>query len=750
MIKGADFLLIGGGLASATAARTLRTEGAEGEIVIVSAEGFLPYHRPPLTKHFLLGGKSQEDILVLGEDYYREQAIEVMLATRAVRIHPKDKVVETDSAGEIRFKKLLIATGCRPRRLTIPGAELGGIYYLRTLLEAEALRQAMAGAKTAVIFGASFIGMELASSFTEKGIEVTIITREDLLFNKLASPEVSQFFTKYYKAQGVELIFKESIQEFRGSDRVESVVTSTGKVLSCDLVAIGLGVTPEVDFLHGSGIRVEDGILVSQYMQTNDPDIYAAGDVAKFFDPTFRRCRRIEHWDNAVKQGHIAAINMVGQRRPYHAVSYFFSDVFDLSFNFIGDTAEITERDLRGSIEEKSFAVLYLKGELLRAMFFLRRPASEAKAAESLILNGISLKRIKDKLADETFPLEKAAVQTVLVLQGGGALGAFECGVVKAMEEQRIYPDIVAGVSIGAFNAVIIAGNPRHAPAALEAFWDELALSTPVIPHEKTRRLLSSWYSLIVGSPNFFVPRWLRPVLHPNDLPLHWMSFYDPSPVKALLRKYVDFKRLKDSPIRLIVSAVNVETAELETFDSFMDTITPEHILASGSLPPGFPWTTIDGKHYWDGGIVSNSPFDQVIKLLGSAGKKVYAVDLYPRKKPLPKDLMEVIARRDEIFYSEKIDKDLHTLELINKYKVLVEEIMGHLEPRIVDQIRHRPLYIEVMGDAPPISITRIVHEGEEGEPPSRDYDFSRESIQEHKEEGYRVARARLEKEGGA
>jgi NTE family protein len=747
MLHDVDFLLIGGGLASATAAETLRKEGAEGKITIISAENFLPYHRPPLSKSYLLKDQKEDRILVNKEEFYQENQIDVILNTRALTVHPERKIVETDRGGEFHFNKLLIATGCCLKKLSVPGANLSGIYYLRTIACAQALRQAMETAKKAVVIGGSFIGMEIASSLAQKGIKVTIITQEDIVFDRLFSPEVSEFFDDYYKARGVEIFYGQTIKEFRGKKRVKSVVTNTGKEFFCDLVAVGVGVVPETDFLRQSGIDMDNGVLVDEYMQTNNQDIYAAGDVANFFDPVFGKYRRIEHWDNAVKQGKIAARNMMGKGQPYRAVSYFFSDVFDLTFNFIGDTTGVEGRIVRGSIKNKSFSVLYLRDEMLTAAFLMRRPASEDKAAGSLILNRANLKQVKRRLSDTKFALQNIATQKALVLQGGGALGAFQCGVVKAMEEKGIHPDIIAGVSIGAFNAAIIAGNPKHAASVLRAFWDELAVDTPEVPNEGVRRILSSLHSLIFGSPNFFRPRWLMPIQHPGQLPINWNSFYDPSPVKDLLHKYVDFKRLKHSPIRLLVSAVNVETSELDTFDSYADDITPDHILASGSLPPGFPWTTIYGKHYWDGGIVSNSPLDQVIEFGGFTGKKVYIVNLYPRNRPLPQNMMEVIARRDEIFFSEKIRKDIATKELIESYRKLVEEIVSYLDPEAADQVMQRPRYIETMGDTAPLSITRIVHEGEEGEPPSKDYDFSRKSIEEHIQEGYKIAKGVLDKE---
>lgn len=209
---------------------------------------------------------------------------------------------------------------------------------------------------------------------------------------------------------------------------------------------------------------------------------------------------------------------------------------------------------------------------------------------------------------------------------------AFECGVVKALEEEQIFPGIVAGVSIGAFNGAIIAGNPRNATQALEAFWGELAIVTPKIPlpppfmwGEKAALAMAI---VAFGVPKFFKPRWMPPYNLTNSL-ANWTSFYDAAPVKALMAQYVDFTALKTSPVRLLISAVNVTTAELEVFDSYVDDLTPDHIVASGSLPPGLPWTVIDGKPYWDGGIVSNSPFDLLIDRCGRDGKRVFIVDLF-------------------------------------------------------------------------------------------------------------------------
>lgn len=732
-----DFLLVGGGLASATAAETLRLEGAAGTIAILSAEAYPPYQRPPLSTQFLLGTQTEDRLSIFDDSFYREHSIDVILGTRATHLDADNQVIRTDRAGEFQFRKLLIATGAAPIRLQIPGSTLPGIHYLRTLADALDIRHSADSAKHAVVVGGSFLAVELAASLSARGIRVTLVAMEEILLDKLESQSVSDFFNRYYSEHGVEIVVGDEVIGFLGEARIEGVRTRSGKIIACDLALVATGVAPEVAFLQGSGIEVDDGIVVDRYLQTNLPDIFAAGDVANFFDPVFNIRRRIEHWDNAIKQGRLAAKNMLGQRAPYDEVSYFFCDVFDITFDFFGYPEIADKKITRGSFEDRSFALFYLKEDVPRALFSLGRPAQETKAVEALIRYRVNLHAITSKLGDPQFRIEQIPTQNILVLQGGGALGAFECGVVKGLEERGIYPDIVAGVSIGAFNGAVIAGNPDRPGAALEAFWHDLEVVTPEIPDGSLRRILSSWTSLVLGSPKFFHPKWFTPFWGLNQLWLNWTSFYDPSPVRELLAKYVDFGRLGSSPIRLLVSAVNVETAQLEIFDSYVDDLTPDHILASGSLPPGFPWTTIDGKHYWDGGIVSNSPLEGVIERCGTAGKRVFIADLFPGKKQLPANIVEVMFRRDEIVYSERIRNDERTRNVLHDFRRLVEEVLVDVSPDKLTQIKQRPRYIQLMGDIAPTVITRIVREMAEDEPLSKDYDFSALSIEQHKQSGY-------------
>ncbi|MBI3779585.1 MAG: patatin-like phospholipase family protein [candidate division NC10 bacterium] len=340
--------------------------------------------------------------------------------------------------------------------------------------------------------------------------------------------------------------------------------------------------------------------------------------------------------------------------------------------------------------------------------------------------------------------------ETVLVLQGGGALGAYECGAYKALEERGIIPDLVAGVSIGAVNAAIIAGSPRgKAASVLEAFWNEIAVADPLIPHEELSRSVAAWQIALFGVPKLFSPRWLTPSW-PAFLPFTWWtwtSLYDPAPLKKTLEKYVNFELLAAREVRLILTAVNVKTGELEVFDSAEKRITADHILASGSFPPGLPWTVIDGKPYWDGGLVSNTPLGPVMERRAGVPMKIYLMHLFPKARPLPTNLPGVLARQKDILYSDKTECDLRSCELKNETLALVHELMAHVDPEAAERIRHGGRYQRLIEQGCHVEITRFAHEGEAFESESKDYDFSRGIIQGHIRHGYEQAHAILAQE---
>lgn len=736
--KQVDFLLIGGGLASARAAETLRREGATGSILMLSTESTLPYLRTRLSKQYLQEPSEDSQFLLHSEQFYREQAIDIALDTTVASVDPVRQIVETSVGARIHYGNLLIATGATPRLLDVPGMSLHGIHTLRSRQDCDAIRDAASKGKRVVVIGGSFLGMETAMTLGEMGLDVTVIEESDRLLRHLESRMLSEFFRLHAQERGASIVLEDAVVALHGQRKVAEVETRSGRRLPCDVVVVCAGVDPATRFLEGSGIALEKGyVAVDELLQTNVPNVWAAGDVTSFHDPVFARRRHIEHWDNAAKQGRLAAMNMLGRRMRYDLVSYFFCDVGDIGFNMLGAPEGADECIARGSLEDRSFALFYLKDDVVRAVFSIGRPATELRLAEGLIRYRTNVLPQKAELGDPDFALDQLPVQTVLILQGGGALGAFECGVVKGLEERKIFPDIVAGISIGALNGAIIASNPGNATEALESFWSDLSVCTPHFHSEPLRRATTAMQILQLGVPNFFRPRWMPAFDQPWVAPWDWTSFYDTSPMKALLEKYVDFGGLRNSPVRLLVGAVNVLTSKFEIFDSYVDDLTPDHILASGSLPPGFSWTFVDGVPYWDGGIVSNSPLDMVTERCGPDGKRVFIVDLFSGEKPLPSGMMEILARRDEIVYSERIRSDQRARELRDAYRELVDYILQEIEPVRREKIKSRPQYIQLMGDGARTSISRFVREGPSDEPSSRDYDFSKTAIQANMAQGY-------------
>jgi NTE family protein len=748
MPRHVDFLLIGGGLASATATETLRDAGAKGSVLILCEESVAPYNRPPLSKQALRGTLAEEKLTLLNERDRREEGIELLLACPAVALDAERRLVRTLAAGEISFGQALIATGTRAIRLQVPGAELANVHYLRTLNDARAVRASAAGAQRAVVVGASFVGLEVAATLTRMGIAVTVIEQEEVLFATLKAAKVSAAILGLFRERGVTVLLGDRVAAFSGAGRVASVTTLSGKEFACDFAVIAIGVEPNVGFLAGSGIEVEDGVLVDRFLATSRSGIYAAGDVANILDPIAGRRRRIEHWDNAVKQGRLAARNMLDQHLAYDEVSYFYVRVFDFGFEFLGAPDGTETPFERGALEERSYALIYARDDVPKALFTIGRPAVETRAIEAMIRFRVNLTTLPGDVSDPAFALEGIPNQTVLILQGGGAMGAFECGVNRALEELGIYPDIVAGVSIGAFNGAIIASHPRRASAALASFWNELAVQVPSLPrwmaNDVSGNLIGAWYSYMFGSPRFFRARWLNPSPGPDTVPFTWTSFYDFAPARELIQRYVDFPGLRKSPVRLLLSAVEVETGELHIFDSYSDDITPDHVLASGSLPPAFRWTTIGKKHYWDGGIFSNSPLQQVAERSGVSGKHVIVVDLFANARALPSNMMEVLARRDEIVYAERVNRDVRSRQVIRDFQRLVGEMLDQMPPETVDLVKQWPRYIQLLGDPQPFEVTRIIREGVGGEPSSRDYDFSVAAIEANKIEGYKRTLAEL------
>ena len=352
-----------------------------GELTIVSADTSLPYERPPLSKGFLAGKDTEAGIRINPEDFYREHEIEVRLHCQADGIDAGRKLLRLRSGEDLGFERLIIATGARVKTLDVPGSDLAGIYYLRSMEDARRIRAHAGSAKRALVAGSGFIGMEVASVLAQKGIAVTMVLREDRIWKKFFTPAMSRFFESYYAARGVQFIKQATVAELRGDGAVSSAALDGDRTVACDLVIAGIGVRPVTELLADSGIEVADGVMVNEYLETNQRDIWAAGDVANYQDTLFGKRRRVEHWDNAVSQGQHCARALAGERTPFLHVPYFFSDVFDLSYEVWGDPSGASEIVERGDLGSTSFSVWWLQRERLVAAFTMNRPDEEREAA---------------------------------------------------------------------------------------------------------------------------------------------------------------------------------------------------------------------------------------------------------------------------------------------------------------------------------------------------------------------------------
>jgi NADPH-dependent 2,4-dienoyl-CoA reductase/sulfur reductase-like enzyme len=402
-------VILGGGMVAGYAAKQLVELGLpKGELAILSADNAIPYERPPLSKGFLAGKDSEDSIKINPDDFYKKQGIDLRLECRVAFVDLKRKRLILEGGDEFGFQKLIIATGARPRTLNIPGSTLQNLFYLRTLNDSKNIRNAAEKAKHAVVIGGGFIGMEVTAVLAQKGINVALVLNDDRVFKKLFSPEMSSFFETYYAARGVRLIKSMSVTEFRGGGGVNSAVLRDKQTIPCDLVLAGIGVQPAIEVLTNSGLEVGDGILVNEYLQANHPDIFAAGDVANYQDVVFEKRRRVEHWDNAVSQGQYCARSLMGDRAPFRHVPYFFSDVFDLSYEYWGDSSGADQVVHRGDLSSNSFSVWWVRQQRLVAAFTMNRPDEERNLAPKWIESGQRVSHIK--LSDVTQPIATASV----------------------------------------------------------------------------------------------------------------------------------------------------------------------------------------------------------------------------------------------------------------------------------------------------------------------------------------------------
>ena len=361
------FLIIGASLAGAKAAETLRNEGFEGRVVLVGAEEERPYERPPLSKDYLRGEAGRERVYVHGGDFYAEHDIELRPGRTAVDMNASLREVALDDGERLRYDRLMLATGAEPRRLAIPGGELDGVHYLRSVGDSDVLRGRLDRGGAVVVVGAGWIGAEVAASARQRGLEVTVVAPDAVPLERVLGREVGGVYRDIHTEHGVRMLLGTRVEAFEGDGAVERVRTSDGRHLECDFVVVGIGVQPRTQLAAWAGLSIGDGILVDEHLQTSAPGVFAAGDVAGAQHPFYRQRIRVEHWANALRQGPAAARNMLGAAEPYDCLPYFFSDQYDVGMEYSGFARTWDRVVFRGDPASREFIAFWLAGDRVQA-----------------------------------------------------------------------------------------------------------------------------------------------------------------------------------------------------------------------------------------------------------------------------------------------------------------------------------------------------------------------------------------------
>jgi NADPH-dependent 2,4-dienoyl-CoA reductase/sulfur reductase-like enzyme len=384
----AGIVIVGGGLAAAKTVTSYREAGGKEPVRMLTSDSSFPYHRPPLSKRYLRGEIDAGGTLVEQPDFYAEHDCRCDLEATVVAVHDAD--VELSSGERVPFGRLVLATGASPRRLDVPGADLGGVYTLRTLANSTAIRERAAESRRAFVVGSNFIGLETAASLTQLGLEVSLCDRGSQLFRALETPSYSAYLRELYEEKGVELLFEDEVAEIRGDGRVSSVVTRSGEERDADLLIAGIGVLPNTSLAEGAGLEVDDGVIVNTRFETSREGVYAVGDVARFHDPIFQRRRRIEHWSNASYQGTELGKLLATGDGGYDTVSSFFSEIFGASIRFFGDSTGHDDTVEHGDFREGKAVCLHTAAGRVVAALTMGQEDETNDRIKQLIRDGAS------------------------------------------------------------------------------------------------------------------------------------------------------------------------------------------------------------------------------------------------------------------------------------------------------------------------------------------------------------------------
>ncbi len=367
MGRASSVVIVGAGLAGANAALELARLAPDAHVTLIGSEPHLPYQRPPLSKGFLRGTEPFESTLVASRSEYERLRIDLMLGRRVGRLEPENKRIRLDDGEHVQYDRALIATGGRKRQLKFPGADRRGVFDLRTVEDSERIKAAAHAGRRVVVIGLGFIGCEVSASLRMLGLEVTAIDPAPAPLIRVVGPEVAGVIADLHRSHGVQLVLGDGVDRLEGGERVERVVTKSGRQFECDFVVAGIGIDPEVDLLRAAGARISNGVEVDEFCRTSLPDIYAAGDIANHAHPLFGRIR-VEHYNNAEKQGRAAAAAILDRGVPYDYVHSFWSDQFDRSLEYVGFADHWDGIRVDGSLQDLDFIVRYMRGgELVAA-----------------------------------------------------------------------------------------------------------------------------------------------------------------------------------------------------------------------------------------------------------------------------------------------------------------------------------------------------------------------------------------------
>jgi 3-phenylpropionate/trans-cinnamate dioxygenase ferredoxin reductase subunit len=398
------FVIVGAALAGAKAAETLRSEGFDGKVVLIGDEHVLPYERPPLSKDYLRGEAGPEKAYVHEAGFYEEQQIDLRLETRVAAIQSGSGEVSLESGETMPFDRLLLATGAEPRHLSVPGADLDGVHYLRTMPDSDRLRALLDGGGRVAVVGAGWIGAEVAASARQKGLEVTLIDPLSVPLERVLGPEVGGIYRDIHVDHGVDVRMKTGVDAFEGGSAVERVRTVDGETIDCDFVVVGVGVSPRTDLAEVAGLSVDDGIRTDASLRTSAPNVFAAGDVARAEHPLIGQSIRVEHWANALEQGPAAARSMLGQSVTYDRVPYFFSDQYETGMEYCGYPVRWDRVVFRGDPASREFVAFWIgDGRLVAAMNMNVWDVNDA--LQSVIRSGAPVDEAR--LRDPEVPIEE-------------------------------------------------------------------------------------------------------------------------------------------------------------------------------------------------------------------------------------------------------------------------------------------------------------------------------------------------------